>query len=301
MGEIAKLRQSDIKIILDLYQKGETFTDIAKKFNVSRSSITRRIKQAGVYRLDSSKTCVRCGVVFYPSNYGSQIQKFCSDNCRQNNFQENKKPLKKPKKIANCRYCDNIYEKEGRSNYCSSNCREKQYEKDKNKGRKIRFYKVNCDYCKTKKLSKIKRRYCSEQCADKHYEIKRRNRKRKLKKCKMCKSWHTKKGMYCSVYCGKKAHKHNSSQRMILARKNGQFDADIDIYKLIERDGGRCYLCGDDVLFSYHYNDPKYPTVEHVIPITKGGTHSWDNVKVACRECNTRKSTTLIDDYLKGR
>ncbi|RQM94427.1 hypothetical protein COR53_07845 [Staphylococcus pettenkoferi] len=88
---------------------------------------------------------------------------------------------------------------------------------------------------------------------------------------------------------------------MILARKNGQFDADIDIYKLIERDGGRCYLCGDDVLFSYNFNHPKYPTIEHVVPISKGGTHSWDNVMVACRDCNTRKKTKSLEDFLKGR
>lgn len=111
MDEIAKLSQSDIKIILDLYKKGETFTNIAKKFNVSRSSVTRRIKQAGVYKLDSSKVCIRCGTTFYPSNYGSQIQKFCSDNCRQRNFWKDKERPKKPKTIANCRYCGNLYEK----------------------------------------------------------------------------------------------------------------------------------------------------------------------------------------------
>ena len=301
VDEIAKLSQSDIEIILDLYKNGETFTNIAKKFNVSRSSVTRRIKQAGVYRLDSSKTCVNCGSVFYPSNYASQIQRFCSDNCRQHNFWKDKERPKKPKTIANCRYCGNLYEKNGRSSYCSVSCKEKQYEKDKNRGRKIRFYKVDCEYCKTKELSKVEKRYCSDRCADKHYEIKRRNRKRKLKKCKICNSWHSKRGVYCSIKCGKKAHKHRSSERMILARKNGQFDADIDIYKLIERDGGCCYLCGDDVLFSYNFNHPKYPTIEHVVPISKGGTHSWDNVMVACRDCNTRKKTKSLDDFLKGR
>ena len=44
VDEIAKLSQYDIEIILDLYKNGETFTNIAKKFNVSRSSVTRRIK-----------------------------------------------------------------------------------------------------------------------------------------------------------------------------------------------------------------------------------------------------------------
>ena len=301
VDEIAKLSQSDIEIVIDLYKKGESFTNIAKKFNVSRNMITKKIKDAGVYRLDITKTCKWCGKIFKPSNHATHIQRFCSDYCRQHNFWKDKERPKQPKKKAKCKYCNTLYDKANSSIYCSDICRKKQYEKDKNRGRKIRFYKVVCEYCKTKELSKVKKRYCSDRCADKHYEIKRRNRKRKLKKCKICNSWHSKRGVYCSVKCGKKAHKHRSSERMILARKNGQFDADIDIYKLIERDGGRCYLCGDDVLFSYHYNDPKYPTIEHVIPITKGGTHSWDNVMVACRDCNTRKKTKSLEDYLNGR
>ncbi|MEX5913845.1 HNH endonuclease [Staphylococcus ureilyticus] len=260
VDEIAKLSQSDIEIILDLYKKGETFTNIAKKFNVSRSSVTRRIKEAGAYRLETSKECVRCGKTFYPSNYGSQIQKFCSDNSRQHNFWEGKE---RPKKLSNCQYCDTEFEV----------------------GRR--------------------KTYCSEECAKKHNNLEKK-KKWRFKKCRYCEKWrYGFNGKYCSEQCRKRAKRIkdelSKSERLKRARSNGQFDADIDIYKLIERDGGRCYLCGDDVLFSYHYNHPKYPTIEHVMPISKGGAHSWDNVKVACRECNTYKSATLIDDFLKGR
>ena len=259
MDEIAKLSQSDIKIILDLYKKSETFTDIAKKFNVSRSSVTRRIKQAGVYKLDSSKVCIRCGTTFYPSNYGSQIQKYCSDKCRiKAHYSDNKKIV-----YGNCKQCNNEFIIGNNKTFCCNKCQKEH-----------------------KRLEKI--------------------RSRKLKKCYYCEKWrYGFRGKYCTEECRRKANRIKDelrkSERLKRARSNGQYDADIDIYKLIERDGGHCYLCGDDVLFSYHYNDPKYPTIEHVMPISKGGTHSWDNVKVACRECNTRKSTTLIDDYLKGR
>ncbi|MFV5908625.1 HNH endonuclease [Staphylococcus arlettae] len=52
--------------------------------------------------------------------------------------------------------------------------------------------------------------------------------------------------------------------------------------------------------FDLHYLDPKYPTIEHVLAIKNGGTHSWDNVKVACRDCNIRKSTTMVEEFMKG-
>lgn len=301
VDEIAKLSQSDVEIVIDLYKKGESFTNIAKKFNVSRNMITKKIKDAGIYRLDITKTCEWCGKIFKPSNHATHIQRFCSDYCRQYNFWKDKERPKQPKKKVNCKYCNTLYEKIGRSNYCSDICKEKQYEKDKNKGRKIRLYKIYCKCCGNKTWSKNNKIYCSYYCKERHRSTRRKNLKRRLKKCKICNSWHSKRGVYCSVKCGKKAHKHRSSERMILARKNGQFDADIDIYKLIERDGGRCYLCGDDVLFLYNFNHPKYPTIEHVVPISKGGTHSWDNVMVACRDCNTRKKTKSLDDFLKGR
>ncbi|KTW22503.1 hypothetical protein NS341_07555 [Staphylococcus xylosus] len=72
----------------------------------------------------------------------------------------------------------------------------------------------------------------------------------------------------------------------------------MDIYKLIERDGKQCYLCGDAVSFDCHYNSPKYPTIEHVLAIANGGTHSWENVKVACRDCNTRKGTKTLKEVM---
>jgi 5-methylcytosine-specific restriction endonuclease McrA len=33
--------------------------------------------------------------------------------------------------------------------------------------------------------------------------------------------------------------------------------------------------------------------VDHVVPRSKGGPHSWDNVVAACRRCNSRKENRL--------
>ncbi|MDT2396282.1 HNH endonuclease [Enterococcus avium] len=38
--------------------------------------------------------------------------------------------------------------------------------------------------------------------------------------------------------------------------------------------------------------------MDHVIPISKGGTHSWDNVRLAHRHCNAIKRDALLK-YLK--
>jgi 5-methylcytosine-specific restriction endonuclease McrA len=49
------------------------------------------------------------------------------------------------------------------------------------------------------------------------------------------------------------------------------------------RDGHRCQYC-----------DSPAENIDHVIPRSKGGTHSWENVVAACRPCNARK----MDHYL---
>jgi 5-methylcytosine-specific restriction endonuclease McrA len=48
------------------------------------------------------------------------------------------------------------------------------------------------------------------------------------------------------------------------------------------RDGGRCQYCGASA-----------ENLDHVIPRSKGGPHTWENVVAACRPCNTRKEDRL--------
>jgi 5-methylcytosine-specific restriction endonuclease McrA len=48
---------------------------------------------------------------------------------------------------------------------------------------------------------------------------------------------------------------------------------------LFARDGGRCVYCGGVAT-----------SVDHVVPRSRGGKHSWDNVVAACRRCNHVKA-----------
>lgn len=48
------------------------------------------------------------------------------------------------------------------------------------------------------------------------------------------------------------------------------------------RDHWSCQYCGHPA-----------ENVDHVVPRSKGGPHSWDNVVAACRRCNSRKENRL--------
>lgn len=63
----------------------------------------------------------------------------------------------------------------------------------------------------------------------------------------------------------------------------------ITISALMVRDGDRCYLCGRQVSDDVPFNHPLKANVEHVVPLSRGGSHDWGNVKVACMSCNVRK------------
>ncbi|HEX6331086.1 MAG TPA: HNH endonuclease [Actinomycetota bacterium] len=51
------------------------------------------------------------------------------------------------------------------------------------------------------------------------------------------------------------------------------------------RDNWSCQYCGAPA-----------ENLDHVIPKSRGGTHTWDNVVAACRRCNSRKENRLIED-----
>jgi 5-methylcytosine-specific restriction endonuclease McrA len=50
------------------------------------------------------------------------------------------------------------------------------------------------------------------------------------------------------------------------------------------RDGHRCQYCGAPA-----------ENIDHIVPRSKGGPHSWDNVVAACRRCNARKRDHFLD------
>ncbi len=48
------------------------------------------------------------------------------------------------------------------------------------------------------------------------------------------------------------------------------------------RDGGRCQYCAAPA-----------ESLDHVVPKSRGGEHTWDNVVACCRRCNVSKGSRL--------
>lgn len=65
------------------------------------------------------------------------------------------------------------------------------------------------------------------------------------------------------------------------------FQRDVALSRrgVFARDGHRCQYCGD-----------RAETLDHVVPRSRGGLHTWDNVVAACRPCNVHKADRLLHD-----
>ena len=70
------------------------------------------------------------------------------------------------------------------------------------------------------------------------------------------------------------------------------FDESITLEGVIKRDKGICQICGNPVVLTDILNGHVrrlYPTVDHIKAMSKGGAHTWDNVRLAHMCCNAGK------------
>lgn len=72
--------------------------------------------------------------------------------------------------------------------------------------------------------------------------------------------------------------KHHGTRR---ARKLDQFVEEVDPLVVFERDSGVCGICQEKIDGDFH--------VDHIIPLSKGGEHSYANVQAAHPRCNCIK------------
>ncbi len=83
--------------------------------------------------------------------------------------------------------------------------------------------------------------------------------------------------------------RRNSSKRR--AQKATTTVQDIsaqDVRKLFESTNGRCVYCGAKTKL----------TLDHVVPLSRGGIHALENLVGACFSCNSSKGNKLTEEWL---
>lgn len=67
---------------------------------------------------------------------------------------------------------------------------------------------------------------------------------------------------------------------------------DYEKKTIYEKYNGRCAICGEPIGF-------KNLTLNHKVPLSKGGTNEFENLQLACRECNLMKKGLTEKEFQK--
>lgn len=72
------------------------------------------------------------------------------------------------------------------------------------------------------------------------------------------------------------------------ARRRRSTDGPVDYAAVLDRDGMVCHICDDEIpsMDVLHF--------DHVIPLSRGGAHSYDNIKPSHASCNLRKGSKTL-------
>lgn len=75
---------------------------------------------------------------------------------------------------------------------------------------------------------------------------------------------------------------------------------DIDHLFVFERDEWTCCICKNPIDRRLRGNHWWRATLEHIIPLSKGGTHTYDNVGASHWICNMQKGNELPERLTFG-
>lgn len=78
-------------------------------------------------------------------------------------------------------------------------------------------------------------------------------------------------------------------------------DKGITVPALRKIHGDQCCYCKTTMVFKSQPAAlgirPDRATIEHILPLSRGGTHTFDNVTLACHSCNVRKNAKTVDEW----
>jgi len=223
-----------------------------------------------------SNMCRECGRVEVKAG-----QYYC-DECKANKFGVN---------TCCTDGCKNVIGRGKR--FCDDCIKNKENAKQVNK-----VYFIKCRNCnKLFTVHNGNKKYCSIDCVNESQMVNTINRE-----CIICgNKYRLKRGVNfdttCSDKCNKirtREHKRNAKDKRRI-RKQKIFVEIVRISVLFKRDAGRCQICGKKLNLKRQVPHPLAATRDHIIPLSKGGEHSYKNTQLSCFKCNSLKGNRTLD------
>jgi 5-methylcytosine-specific restriction endonuclease McrA len=87
--------------------------------------------------------------------------------------------------------------------------------------------------------------------------------------------------------------RRRSNDQLRRARKKGARVERVLVEVVAERDGYVCGICREAVDMGLAHPDPYSRSLDHIIPLARGGAHSYDNTQLAHLRCNVSKGARV--------
>lgn len=283
--------------------------DIQKRISVYDNELV----YLGGYKSKSSKIklqCKRCGTTF-ERTYGrlsekSREGKLCCEICQRKKLEqidtteERERHFIEILKMTMPTFTYITGYKDTKSNVLIK-CNKCGYEMYRGVDRLTRKNKnivcKNCEKLKTKEKNNIKYQINKMILEQKKYiQQKRKEKQLQLHKIEIMFNKNTLYINNC-IKCGKEYIEHSKSKYCAKCRKQiNHHHSYKSLNKLYQRDNGICHICNE----LCDWNDKRidkgtvivgdnYPSIDHIIPLVKGGTDDWNNLGLAHMRCNTIK------------
>ena len=200
--------------------------------------------------------------------------------------------------------------------YCSNECkfadsqewRKRYIGRAKPKQLELKLFLRGCLYCGAVIVSnQPNAKICgSDECKElqrrEYYFNRNPHRRTREHVCVECgATFITEYGNKHVVYCSDKCSQRHS-KRVVKATRRARMKTDgivdnVDPIQIFERDNWICYLCGKEAPRELRGTiDDMAPELEHVIPLSRGGSHTEDNCRCAHRLCNQIKGAALLSE-----
>lgn len=230
--------------------------------------------------------------------------KFCSRKCWRDSVATNEPAPK-------CQHCNKAFTpaKHALGLFCSKTCYGKQRTIERAQREPLpssRVFFNTCRVCNKKWTGKSSSLECSYHCHREYANKASTARLERLHKevakttrCKACSCvFSPLYGASHAEFCSPCADEIKSKQKAIHreARKALQRKVateKVDPYKVFDRDKWTCQECGVHTPRSKRGSyECTAPELDHIQPLSRGGSHSYSNTQCLCRRCNQEKSDT---------
>jgi uncharacterized protein (UPF0335 family) len=168
---------------------------------------------------------------------------------------------------------------------------------------------IACEQCGADMLTYDKvRRWCSAECKyDARSDAGRGPRpiERGERRCIDCSAdishvWSLRRCRDCDVKRMRASMRAKGGDDKKRARRHGVQYEYVSRRRLYKRDGWQCGICSELIDHTLAYPDPRSASLDHAIPISLGGPHTYANCQAAHLDCNIAKSNRVDDELEKA-